>query len=222
MSTTRPKVYVINLDRSPERLNDFVQSFGAVGLEIVRVPAVDGSEITLPHPDYNERKHQLYQGETTGMGVVGCYFSHIKALRQFLESDEETSLICEDDVSAKPELPQILDNLLVLKKHWDFVRLGGLRAPSMRIGPWACSMYVPIRKLGNGYRLSVPVYYVPSAAAYLINRKAAEKMVACLLPMSLPYDYAFEQNWRMKLTAMMTVPYPIVLNEHNSRSEIVL
>ena len=215
-----PKVYVINLDRSPGRMSDFMQSFGAIGLEVVRVPAMDGNDLMLPHPDYDERKYRLYHGKQTSRGVIGCYFSHIKALRQFLESDEETALICEDDVSAKPDLPQVLDEVLALKKHWDFVRLSGYRPPGMWIGFWRIPMYVPVRTLGNGYCLSVPVYYVESASSYLINRKAAEKIIACSLPMYLPYDHAFEQNWRMDLTAMMTVPYPIALNEHNSRSEI--
>jgi len=210
MSVVRPKVYIINLDRSPERLSNFMQSFGAVGLEIVRVPAVDGSELTLPHPDYDERKHRLYHGKQTSMGTIGCYFSHIKALRQFLESDEETALICEDDVSAKPELPLVLDKVLSLKKHWDLLRLNCWRIPT----------HVPVQTLTMGYRLSVPVYWTGGTGSYYVNRKAAERIIAYSLPMYLPYDHAFEQNWRMGLTTMMVVPFPIVLNTHCKHSTI--
>jgi len=210
MSTTRPKVYVLNLDRSPERLNDFMRSFDSTGLEIVRVPGVDGSELTLPHPDYDERKYRLYHGKQTSMGEIGCYFSHIKALRQFLESDEETALLCEDDVSAKPDLPQVLEEVLTFKKHWDLLRLNCLHVPT----------HVPVRKLNLEYRLSVPVYWAGGTGAYLVNRKAAEKIIAFSLPMYLPYDHAFEQNWRMGLTIMMVIPFPIMLNEHRGHSTI--
>ena len=220
MTQARPKVYVLNLDRSPERLNDFMQSFAPTGLEIVRIAAVDGNELTLPHPDYDERRYRLYHGKRTSNGVIGCYSSHIKALRQFLESNEETALICEDDVSAKPELPLVLDEVLTFKEHWDLVRCAGYRAPVMRISGWRIPMYVPVRKLVSGYHLSVPVYYTEGAVTYLVNRKAAEKIIAFSLPMYLPYDHALDQNWRMDLTAMLITPFPIVLNDHNSRSMI--
>ena len=81
-------------------------------------------------------------------------------------------------------------------------------------------VYVPIKKLDLGYRLTVPIYYMPGAGAYLVNRKAAERMIEFLLPMYLPWDHAFEQNWRMDLTAMMIEPFPIVLNEHKELSVI--
>lgn len=203
-------VYVLNLDRSPERWNDFMQSFEPLELNIQRVPAVDGYELTLPHPDYDEYRYRLYHGKRTSYGTVGCFFSHIKALRLFLESDKETALICEDDVSAKPELPQVLHEVLSLKKHWDLLRLNCLHIPT----------HVPVRKLGFDYRLTVPVYWAGGTGAYLVNRKAAEKIIALTLPMYLPYDHAFEQNWRMDLTIMMTVPFPIVLNENSRRSMI--
>jgi glycosyl transferase family 25 len=210
MSKVPPKVYVLNLDRSPERLKDFIQSFSPTGLEVVRVSGVDGNELTLPHPDYDERKYRLYHGKQTSMGAIGCYFSHIKALRQFLESNEETALICEDDVAAKQELSQVLDEVLAFQNHWDLLRLNCLHIPT----------HVPVRKLESGYRLSVPVYWAGGTGAYLVNRNAAEKIIACSLPMYLPYDHAFEQNWRMNLTAMMVVPFPIVLNEHCGCSTI--
>jgi hypothetical protein len=116
-----PRVYAINLERSPERLKDFMQSFESLGLDIVRVAAVDGTKVTLSHPDYDEDNFRRYHGKRTSMGTVGCYFSHIKALRQFIESGEEIALICEDDVSAKQELPQVLRELMPFKKYWDML-----------------------------------------------------------------------------------------------------
>jgi glycosyl transferase family 25 len=187
-----------------------MRSFKPLGLDIIRVAAVDGKELALPHPDYDERRYRLYHGKRTSRGTVGCYFSHIKALRQFLESDAETVLICEDDVSAKPELPRVLQEVLSLRQHWDLLRLNCLRIPT----------HVPVQKLSMDYRLTVPVYWAGGTGAYLVNRKAAEKIIACSLPMYLPYDHAFEQNWRMNITIMMTVPFPIVLNKHGHRSTI--
>jgi len=211
-----PRVYVINLDRSPERLEDFKQSFEPLGLDVVRVAAVDGKELTLPHPDCDPESYRRYHGAHIGKGVIGCYLSHIKALRQFLESDEETALICEDDVAAKPELAQILSEVLSFKKHWDMLRLNCHKIPNWSRIP----MHVPVRKLNFGYCLTAPVYWCEGTGAYLVNRKAAEKIVASSLPMYLPYDHAFEQNWRMDFTIMLVVPFPVVLNAHATHSTI--
>ena len=211
-----PRVYVINLDWSAERLNDFKQSFEPLGLDVIRVVGVDGKELTLPHPDCDEESYRRYHGARVGKGVIGCYFSHLKALRQFLESNEETALICEDDVTAKPELPQILGEVLAFKKHWDMLRLHCHHIPNWSRIP----MHVPVRKLSLGYRLTAPVYWAEGAGAYLVNRKAAEKIVTSSLPMYLPYDHAFEQNWRMGFTIMMVIPFPIVLNVHAAHSVI--
>ena len=210
MEQNLPKIYVLNLDRSPDRWTEFIQSFEPIGLDIIRVTAVDGKELVLPHVDYNEHAYQLYHGKRTGSGTVGCYFSHIKALRQFLESNEEIALICEDDVSAKPELPQILNAVLSFKKHWDLLRLNCLHIPTN----------VSVQKLDFGYRLTVPVYWAGGTGAYLVNRKAAERIVTLSLPMYLPYDHAFEQNWRMNFTIMMVIPFPIVLNINSGHSTI--
>ena len=128
----------------------------------------------------------------------------------FLESSEEIALICEDDVCARPELSQVLHEVLALKKYWDLLRLNCLQVPT----------HVPVRKLASGYRLTVPVYWTGGTGAYLVNRKAAERIIKFSLPMFLPYDHAFEQNWKMNLTIMMVVPFPIVLNENCKRSTI--
>jgi len=213
-----PRVYVINLDRAPDRLEKFMQSFESTGLDIVRVAAVDGKELTLPHPDCDPNHFRRFHGAQMErrMGSVGCYFSHIKALRQFLETDEEIALICEDDVSAKPELPQILGEVLSFKKHWDMLRLNCLQVPNWSRIP----LHVPVSKLTLGYRLTAPIYWTGGAGAYLINRKAAEKIVTFLLPMRLHWDHSFEQNWRMNFTILMVVPFPIVLNEYSRQSTI--
>ncbi len=38
------------------------------------------------------------ESQESNRGVVGCFASHLKAIRTFLETDEEEAIICEDDV----------------------------------------------------------------------------------------------------------------------------
>jgi glycosyl transferase family 25 len=186
-----------------------MNSFCLSGLNIIRVSGVDGQQIELPHPDYDERRYRLYHGKKINKGEIGCYFSHMKALRMFLESDAERALICEDDITAKPELRETLEEAAIYREHWDLLRVNSLHAPT----------HVPIKKLKNG-KLVIPVYWTGGTGAYLVNRKAAERIVTLLLPMYLPYDHALDQVWKLGITAMMIHPFPIALNEFSQQTMI--
>jgi GR25 family glycosyltransferase involved in LPS biosynthesis len=86
--------YIINLDRCPERWASVTAECERVGVEPVRVPAVDGKLW-----DGLGWKKQGRIGETYWRGSAGCYFSHIKALETAIASpDNFPCLILEDDV----------------------------------------------------------------------------------------------------------------------------
>ena len=47
------------------------------------------------------------------------------------------------------------------------------------------------------------------AGAYLIDRRAAETLLARLLPMRLPYDHAIDREWFWGLRAAYVLPFPV-------------
>ncbi len=204
--------YFLNLDRSSERLERFLESFTPLGLNLIRVSAVSGDSIEFPHPEYSEQGYRLCHGKRTIPNEVGCYFSHLKALRAFLDTDQEHALICEDDVSAQPDLIDVLHDALRYRKYWDILRLNGLRVP----------VQVSIATLSDErHRLTVPLTWYGGTGAYMLNRKAAERLIEHLVPMRIPYDHALDHYFMMGLTTLMVKPYPIQLNETASISEIV-
>ncbi len=71
------QTYVINLDRSTERMAHMAELLSAQGLEFIRIPAVD-DKMQGPH--------------------VSCFLSHIKVWETFLASDHDYALVLEDDV----------------------------------------------------------------------------------------------------------------------------
>jgi len=202
--------YVINLDRSTDRWERFTHSFSGLDLNMIRISAVDGKTIEFPHVEYSEKLYRLYHGKKTHPNEVGCFFSHMKALRTFLASNSEHALICEDDISAKPELVEVLHEALRYRRSWDILRLNGLHAP----------FQVPVVSLVKGCQLTIPITWFGGAGSYMVNRKAAERLLKHLVPMRVPYDHALDQNWLMGLTAAMIKPYPIVLNETAWNSSI--
>lgn len=92
--------FLINLDRSPERLQRTQKVFDAWNLTFTRMPGIDGRTIptttllTLQQP-YDERHYFL---KDLTAGEIGCFLSHRKCWEALIESDEEWAFICEDDL----------------------------------------------------------------------------------------------------------------------------
>lgn len=66
---------VINLDNRKDRLDSITKEFNILGLNFRRIPASNGN----------------------GNGSLGCLESHCICLEEFLQSDKNAVMICEDD-----------------------------------------------------------------------------------------------------------------------------
>lgn len=204
------KAYVINLDSATERWEHMRRAFAGNTLDLVRVPAVIGKNLTLPLPEFDEEKFRRRHGRQTNIFEVACYLSHVKAMKAFLETRDSHALICEDDLSPRPGLDAVLDSLMTLANRWNMVRLAGLKLGK------------PLRvaDLGGGYELTIPFHRFKGTGAYLIDRKAAEALVRGLLPMWLPYDHALDREWVHGFTVASVAPFPISQTEEEFASGI--
>ena len=116
----RLRTWVINLDRAPDRLARISGRLEELGLSWARLPAVDARAMTpeqraaLDEPAFC-RKH----GMTPLLGELGCYLSHVQAMRLFLASEAEFALVLEDDVLLHDSLPAVLRGLMAHPQRWD-------------------------------------------------------------------------------------------------------
>jgi len=204
------RAYIINLDAAVDRWDFMVKALEPSGLPIVRIPAVNGRELSFPHPDYDEAGFHRIHGRTTNPSEVGCYLSHIKAMEAFLETGDSHGLICEDDIVLKPDFSQILTEALQYSARWNLLRLSGLSAGR----PWS------VASLSGGYQMCVCQGRLKGAGAYIVDRAAAAAFVEHLVPMRLPYDHAFDREWVFGLKAVYIQPFPALQDERLFRSSI--
>lgn len=192
--------FVINLDRSPERLEQIGRSLDALALPWTRVPAVDGR--LLPEAErraaLDEHAYRRQHGMSPVPGELGCYLSHVGAMRRFLGSDAALALILEDDVRPRAALPRVLQALQDCAAHWDMVKISGVHSGTP----------IRVRPLVDDHWLAVMLTKCTGSSAYLINREAARAYLDRLLPMTLPYDHVFDQGWRFGLRVRMVTPWP--------------
>ena len=153
---------VINLDRSPDRLARIATDLDQIGLEWRRLRAVEpdaagDTEQFL----YNRNAAMQFHGIDMTLGEIGCFASHVQALKEFLDGNAAALLVLEDD--AEPDaafaqgLTQSLDTLRNLTDlRWSCVNLAAGYHKRNR----------PLAPVGD--RMLLRAYYFPILTAGLL------------------------------------------------------
>jgi glycosyl transferase family 25 len=110
------KIFVINLDRAPQRLERMASLFGELGLDFTRVSAVDGRDLA----DRQARRGMYYD---LGSGEIGCFLSHIKCWDAATKADGEYTAIFEDDVHFGAGARELLVDTSWIPADADVVKL---------------------------------------------------------------------------------------------------
>lgn len=197
--------YVINLPRARDRWEKIEARLRSAGLDYTRIVGVNGRELALPIPEFDEVRHRLSTGRRPIPAEIGCYLSHIKAIDAFLASDAACThaMIFEDDAIFGEELPAIVDAALEYADSWDVLRLS-------TVGHDRVVRAIPLR---GGSFLGVNLTRCKGAAGYMLNRKAALTFRRRLVPMWLAWDIAFDLEYFWGLRALAVTPFPVVPDE---------
>ena len=160
------KVYVINLDRHPDRLAHMRRQLGDV--DFVRVVAVDGTQ----SPE-----------TTTGLTrfELSCLESHRRAWRLFLSGPDAHACFLEDDVHLRPDFAS-----LVHEEAWI-----PIDAHSVKFDTYLQRVKLGERRTAYGDRQVAPLYTRhESSAAYVLSRAGAERYLELTQRPTLPADYS--------------------------------
>jgi glycosyl transferase family 25 len=183
--TSAPLIYVINLDRSEERMEKMSAWLADHGLAHTRVPAVradewaDGMEGAVYDREANRRGYlaPLEKEE------VACILSHRRVWRMFLESGAPAAVVLEDDV-----IPLI-----------DHGAWAGAMAPLAREETptlWKLNALTGGAKPVHGpFRLSRPLLPALTSAAHAMNRSAAERFLEFTRTFHEPVDATMQRWW---------------------------
>ncbi|PKP70053.1 MAG: glycosyl transferase [Alphaproteobacteria bacterium HGW-Alphaproteobacteria-4] len=195
-------VYLINLDRAPDRLARMAARLQAAGVAFERVAAVDGRALRFPIPEFSALSYKFLHGRRTVPSEIGCYLSHIACARRLLQGQASHALILEDDADLPEDMIALLDAAIRAGEDWDLLRLSTVNGGPM----------LPFRRLTAERHLAVALFREKGAGAYVINRRAAMWFVQRLLPMRLAWDIAFDLEYLAGLRAAFVVPVPV--NQH--------
>lgn len=198
-SASKIQAFVINLDQSTERLRSIEKQAADIGVSLNRVPAILGRSIELRQINsVDPTGYALRHGRSINMSEVGCYLSHLRALRVFLSSDAEFGIILEDDAELPVNYLDLVGKLIEKKWAWDIVKFSAFHSGTP----------LNIEPIGEQLFLGIPLSRVMNANNILYSRAAAEKLISVLTPMQLPFDHALERAWLFGLRLRVISPYP--------------
>src|SRR5437764_8671637 len=97
------RVYLINLDRSPDRLKTFMADNAMADLESVRGQAVDGQK--LDRTDLVSRN--VIAGDLLySNNAVACSLTHLAIWRRVI-ADGRPAVVCEDDAILRKDFAKV-------------------------------------------------------------------------------------------------------------------
>jgi glycosyl transferase family 25 len=172
------RIILINLARRPDRLAAMTQKAAALGLHLDRLEALDAAQMQPPG-DYFDDNGPL--GEIP-RGDKCCTLSHRMAWEQFVAGGEDYAAILEDDVILTPSAQTFL-----MDANW--IPPGAALVKLEQYGPPGQSVLLSdFKSLPDGFQLARMHSRHTGAAAYILSRAAAQRLLA-VTRFALPVDH---------------------------------
>lgn len=161
------QVFIINLERKPERYEYVTKQLDALGItNYTRFLAVDG----FVNPDFDGVTETLAKRQ----GLAGCASSHIKLWKHIAENKLGWCLILEDDAHFHPEYNKLF------KAYWKYVP-----KDAKIVYPGYCASPIPFEPVARAG--------VMCCHGYMLNHIGAKYILDNMLPVNEPIDIALIQ-----------------------------
>jgi glycosyl transferase, family 25 len=189
-------IFIINLDRSPERLQRMSARLNLLGLTYERVSAIDGKVICeATREGFNpKRSWHIYSDSD-----IACYLSHLKVLSIIEEREIPRAIVLEDDAIFGSGFVLLADPAFPLPDEVELLKLEGFGAEK--------SPKIPISRCANG---TIQFSYKPTggAAAYIITLAGAKRVLRELKIMGGLLDSDLFAYWKTGIGVYELSPFP--------------
>ena len=196
------KIFVINLDSNPERLDSITKQCERLNLSFERVSAIRGRDLT---PDKKNNIYQVginkqsYDSLLTD-GEIGCYLSHIYCWQKMIDEQLDYALILEDDAELSDLLPTYISKLENKIALWDYIELS--HGSKIRA---ACQSY----SLGSGLEWVKRLRLNSTTTAQLVSYQGAKRLLSSALPIKRPVDIDLQFWYEKSIRCFSVYPFPV-------------
>jgi glycosyl transferase, family 25 len=197
------RAFVINLDRSTDRLAHMRAELAQVGAHFERIRAVDGRSVP---PDL---RPQFLDGNGNplgrlGDGEIGCYASHLTVHQRVVAERLKCALVLEDDVRLMPHLLEIAQAAIAAAPAaWDLIHLSSVIKRAV----------YAVANLPHDHHLIRYVRAPRNTAGYLISSSGATKMLKPA-PRTRTVDIDMKRAYERDLEVLGVHPSPVMWGDH--------
>lgn len=201
--------WIISLNPDTDAVQSLLASLQQEGIDARIFPAVDGRHqmpALLPGETLSQTRALIYRKAPLTRSEVGCYLSHLRAIRNAYEQGLSHACIFEDDVVIEPGLGALLHALVALDADAHLVRLMELKIRKRKI----------VQPLGAGFTLTRPQRGALGAQGYVLNRTGMKKIIDASHPLYMPFDKLLDSFFLFDLHCFSVEPHAIYERLHPS------
>jgi glycosyl transferase family 25 len=115
------KTYLINLDRSPDRLEFFQDQANKVGISFERISAIDGR--SLPESTWKTIIDKRFEFQPINVYEVAVFLSHKAIWERMIRDRVKMAAIFEDDAILAPQIANTFRSIENAKVSFDVIKL---------------------------------------------------------------------------------------------------
>ena len=198
MSSAMPPIFVISLEREPERRARMAQELTGFNFEFF--DAVDGA--TLGEAEYAHRMDRewfrIMRGRELAPGEIGCFLSHYGLWEKIVAERTPCALILEDDARLEDRFREVVEGAVNLHDEWDVVYLARMKKP--------LRMVRMVALLLDGSHRLIQCRRRTGGVGYLIRLEAAEALLHHCWRIRESIDYLYTGWWENGLRVSVVEP----------------
>ena len=206
-------IFVVNLDKSTQRLAEMSQRLEQLSLPFTRMTAVYGASLTDDELNmhYSSALNERVYRRPLSAAEIGCYLSHRNIWQTMVESNLSMALILEDDAELGAQLPAALMAIENLERPWDLIKL---YEPQIK-KPLARSI-----SLNQDFSLCQYKKIPSTSTGYVVSLAGASKLLGAREMFGRPVDDDIQFYWEYSGEVYGVKPYPVFIADSSFESTI--
>ncbi|WEX11191.1 glycosyltransferase family 25 protein [Chelativorans sp. AA-79] len=202
------KLFLINLDRRPDRLRRMTEILDGLDLPFTRIPAVDGMQLSMG---------EVQRWGSLPPGATACFLSHRDCWKRVVDEALPHAVVLEDDLHLAPDAASLLCRGDWVPTEADVVKLE-TRLCRTRVDKGVAAVISgrSLHRLRSSHM---------GTGGYIVARKGAERLLALSERLEVPVDHFMFNSGLSSATSLTTfqlVPAVCVQDSYIGRPSMVL
>lgn len=195
-------IFIINLDKSTDRLATSTQRLDDAGVSFSRISAVYGADLSEDEKalHYSAQLNKKLFYRELNDGEIGAYLSHRKVWQTIVDRNLDYGIIFEDDFILQEDINRARKNLDAISFDWDYIKLAGYYNRKRK-------QKIIYQKKIIDMDLIAHSKVITGASATAVSYQAAKNLLISTSKFGRPLDTDLQHWWEKGINIFCLLPY---------------